>query len=247
MPTVDLNADLGEGFEFDVELMGIVSSCNIACGGHTGNEASMATTVQLAVANNVRIGAHPSYPDRAGFGRTSGFVDGEILKQSLVEQIVNLKDIASVAGASVAHVKPHGALYNDATTDRDLANIVIAATQDAIPSAALMGPPASALQRAASARQMRFIAEAFVDRAYLPDGKLVPRSEPNAVHGDINTITTQALTLATSGTVTASNGDVIDIRAETLCIHGDTGNASQVARAVRDVLETNGVVIHAAH
>lgn len=247
MPTVDLNADLGEGFEFDVELMSIVSSCNIACGGHAGDEASMAATIRLAVANAVHVGAHPSYPDRAGFGRTSGYLGGEKLKQSLIEQIVNLNDIAKLAGISIAHVKPHGALYNDAAGDRNLADVVVAATRDAIPAAALVGPPASALQRAASARQMSFIAEAFVDRAYLHDGKLVPRSEPNAVHADINTITTQALTLATSGTATAANGDIIAIRADTLCIHGDTANASQVARAVRDVLETNGVGIRAAH
>jgi len=242
-----LNADLGEGFEFDVELMGIVSSCNIACGGHTGDETSMAATVRLAMQNDVRIGAHPAYPDRPGFGRTSAFAGGEELKQSLIEQIVNLRDIASVAGGSVVHVKPHGALYNDAADSRELASVVVEAVRSAAPGVTLVGPPASALHQVAFDNQVRYLAEAFVDRAYLPDGRLVPRSAANAVHSDINTITTQALMLATSNRVTAEDGAVIEVHADTLCIHGDTANASQVARAVRDVLELHGVTIRAAH
>jgi UPF0271 protein len=196
--------------------------------------------------NNVRIGAHPAYPDRAGFGRESKFADGEELRQALIKQMINLRDIASIAGATMAHVKPHGALYNDAAGSRELADIVVDAMQNVSPAAALVGPPASELQRAAMARELMYIAEAFVDRAYLPDHSLVPRSEANAVHADINTITTQALMLATDGLVVAENGEVIAIEADTLCIHGDTANASQVARAVRDVLEANGVSIRAA-
>ena len=244
--TIDLNADLGEGCEFDVELMAIVSSCNIACGGHAGDTRSMAATVDLAVANEVAIGAHPAYPDRSGFGRTSHFQGGEELHKSLINQLDRLQGIVRTAGRSLTHVKPHGALYNDAAGDHALAKIVVQAVQDVCGKVAIMGPPKSELERLAAEENMRFIAEAFVDRAYLPDGSMVQRGEPNAVHGDINTITTQAVTLARSGTVTAENGEVIQVRSDTLCIHGDTANAAEVAQAVRNVLLASGVDIHAA-
>ena len=244
--TIDLNADLGEGCEFDVELMSIVSSCNIACGGHAGNTRSMAATVDLAVANNVAIGAHPSYPDRSGFGRVSHFQSGEELRKSLIYQLDALQIIVRNAGNSLTHVKLHGALYNDAVGDRSLAKIVAQAVQQACDNAAIVGPPNSELERVAAEENMAFIAEAFVDRAYLSDGSLVPRSEPNAVHADMNTITTQAVTLATKNMLTAENGEVLAVRADTLCIHGDTANAAEIGFAVRDVLLASGVSIRAA-
>ncbi len=246
MTTIDLNADLGEGCEFDVELMAIVSSCNIACGGHAGDAHSMAATVDLAVANEVAIGAHPSYPDRSGLGRRSQFLTGVDLRQSLINQIDELKNIVQSAGRFLTHVKPHGALYNDAAGDRSLAKIVVQAVQHVCDNAALIGPPKSELERVAVEENMAFIAEAFVDRAYLPDGSLVPRSEPNAVHSDMNTITTQAVTLATKHRLTAENGEVLEVRADTLCIHGDTPNAAEIGAAVRDVLLASGVSIRAA-
>jgi UPF0271 protein len=244
--TIDLNADLGEGCEFDVELMGIISSCNIACGGHAGDTRSMSATVKLAVANDVAIGAHPSYPDRSGFGRTSQFLISEELRKSLINQIDDLQNIVRSAGRFLTHVKPHGALYNDAAGDRSLAETFVQAVQDVCDKAAIVGPPKSELECLAAEENMTFIAEAFVDRAYLPDGSLVPRSEPNAVHSDINTITTQAVTLATKSTLTAENGEVIDVHAATLCIHGDTANAAAIGRAVREVLLASGVSIRAA-
>ena len=244
--TIDLNADLGEGCEFDVELMSIVSSCNIACGGHAGDTHSMAATVDLAVANEVAIGAHPSYPDRSEFGRVSHFQSGEKLHKSLINQIDNLQEIVRAAGYSLTHVKPHGALYNDAAGDRSLAKIVVQAVQHVCDNAAIIGPPKSELERVAAEENMTFIAEAFVDRAYLADGSLVPRSEPNAVHADMNTITTQAATLATKGTLTAETGEVIEVHASTLCIHGDTANAAEIGLAVRAVLLANGVKVRAA-
>lgn len=247
MPSVDLNADLGEGFEFDTELLAVVSSCNIACGGHAGDETGMRATVALAIANNVAIGAHPSYPDRAGFGRRSRFLAGDELKKSLINQIDMISSIAREQGAEFRHAKPHGALYNDAAVDRELADVVVAAIRIADLEAALVGPAASQLELAANEQRQKFIAEAFVDRAYRADGRLVARSEPNAVHADLNTITTQALRLATEGIVTAEDGSLLNVRADTLCIHGDTPNAGQIARAVRDVLETSGVTIRAAN
>jgi UPF0271 protein len=150
------------------------------------------------------------------------------------------------AGHSLTHVKPHGALYNDAAGDRSLAKIVVQAVEHVCDSAAIIGPPKSELERLAAEENMAFIAEAFVDRAYLSDGSLVPRSEPNAVHSDMNTITTQALTLVTKNMLTAENGEILAVRADTLCIHGDTANAAEIGIAVRDVLLASGVSIRAA-
>ncbi len=245
MTSIDLNADLGEGDAFDEALLAIVSSCNIACGGHTGDAATMATTVALARQHDVAIGAHPSYPDPDGFGRRSGFLLGDALTDSLVEQIESLQAITHAAGATMTHVKPHGALYNDAARDSVLAANVISAVKRAAPDCVLVGPPASALEAAANDAGLSYRCEAFVDRAYLADGALAPRAEPGAVHSELSTITTQAVRLAQSQQVTAQNGEVITIAADTLCIHGDTDNADVAAAAVRDVLEANGIEIRA--
>ncbi len=246
MTTIDLNVDLGEGDAYDLSLLNVVSSCNIACGGHAGDAQSMAETVRAAIAHDVMVGAHPSYPDREGFGRRSRYAEGSSLFESLSEQIEALREIAAAEGAVLTHVKPHGALYNDAASDKVLAELVVEAIRQGTDSVSLVGPPSSELQQAAGRHDLRFVSEAFVDRVYRPDGTLVPRSEPGAVHNDMNTISTQATGLATAGRVTAQNGDVINIAADTLCIHGDTENAYQVALAVRDVLKANGVEIRAA-
>ena len=246
MTTIDLNADLGEGDAYDLELLAVVSSCNIACGGHAGDAASMLATARQAIANRVAIGAHPAYPDRTGFGRRSAFMVAEELQKSIINQIDALSVIVHDEGGFLTHIKPHGALYGDAAREEKIAQLFIAATQAAAPRGAIVGPPHSALQRVAKQTGRLFIAEAFVDRAYLPDGTLVPRSKPGAVHADINTITSQAVSLASNAQVTAQNGEVISVAATTLCIHGDTPNAGEVARAVRDVLQANGVTIRAA-
>ena len=245
MPTIDLNADLGEGDAFDDELLQIVSSCNVACGGHAGDENSMAATVQNAIANGVAVGAHPSYPDREGFGRESGFMRGEPLYESLTGQVETLADIAGELGAKLTHVKPHGALYNDAVNDRELADVIARVTAEAPGGPALVGMANTELQYAAERHALDFIAEGFVDRAYEADGTLVSRKEPGAVHAELAAATNQAVTIAREGRVTARYGETIDVRAETLCIHGDTPNAAEAARAVRDVLENRGVEIRA--
>lgn len=248
MATIDLNADLGEGDVYDRELLAVVSSCNIACGGHAGDAASMRTIVQAALASAVAIGAHPAYPDRAGFGRTAGFAAGEELKESLMQQLGMLQRIMAEtdAAAVLAQVKPHGALYSDAASDAALATLFVNVVRRCAVGAAVVGPPNSELQKAALDASVAFIAEAFVDRTYLPDGTLVPRSEPGAVHTDLNTMTSQAVSLAMQHQVTTQNGEIISLVADTLCIHGDTENAAEAARAVRDVLQANGVRIRAA-
>ena len=231
MPVIDLNADLGEGEPHDVELLAIVSSCNIACGGHAGDDSSMRETIAAAIANNVAIGAHPSYPDRAGFGRRSAYLGGDELRVSLFEQINALISTAEDQGATLTHVKPHGALYNDAVNDRKLADLVAGCVAATVPGAAFVGLPDSEMQRAAYRHSLNFVAEGFIDRAYQDDGQLVPRSEPGAVHKSLELILPQAVSLV---------GKV-----ETLCIHGDTPGAVEAAAAVRGALEKQGVEIRA--
>ncbi len=245
MTSIDMNADLGEGDSCDAELLTIVSSCNIACGGHAGDESSMRATVNAAIETGVAIGAHPSYPDREGFGRRSHFLDGPELSSSLVAQISTLREIAAEEGATLTHVKPHGALYNDAVVDGALADVVVRASKEAAPGTAFVGAPGSELEKAATRQAVRFVAEAFIDRAYLDNGRLVPRSEAGAVHASIETIAAQAISLAVNQNVETQSGAIIKVLAETLCIHGDTTGAADAARAVRDALEQQGVDVRA--
>ena len=245
MATIDLNADLGEGAPSDEALLQVVSSANIACGGHAGDDETMARTVQMAIVNGVAVGAHPGYPDRDGFGRESGFMHGDALYESLTGQVKRLADIAAQQGARLSHVKPHGALYNDAVRDAELADVIARVAAETPGAPAFMGMAGTELQAAAVRHGLPFIAEAFIDRAYEADGTLVSRKEPGAVHEDLNVATTQAARLAIDGQVTARNGEEISVRADTLCIHGDTAGAAEKARAVRDVLESRGVEIRA--
>jgi UPF0271 protein len=228
---IDLNADLGEGDPYDLELLKIVSSCNIACGGHAGDAETMRSTLLFAMENDVSIGAHPSYPDREGFGRRSGYLSGEDLLDSLTQQINDLKTLAIDAGAELSHVKPHGALYNDAVNDRSLADVIARAISASVPDAAFVGLPDSELQQAAADHDLTFIAEGFIDRAYQDNGQLVPRTEPGAVHKNLELVLPQAVSLV---------GKV-----DTLCIHGDTPGAAEAAAAVRTQLEKQGVTIRA--
>lgn len=228
---IDLNADLGEGDPYDVELLAVVSSCNIACGGHAGDAASMRSTVMAALANDVAIGAHPSYPDVEGFGRRSRYLGGEDLRLSLIGQIKALRTIAEELGAAVTHVKPHGALYNDAVTDPGIAELVVSAVIEAAPEADIVCMTGSELETAAANRSLKFVAESFIDRAYQDDGRLVPRSDAGAVHESLEIITGQAVSLS--------------LKADTLCIHGDTPGCVEAAKAVREALEKRGVEIRA--
>lgn len=241
--SIDLNADLGEGEPYDEALLQFVSSCNVACGGHAGDANSMSTTIRLAAHNGVAVGAHPSYPDREGFGRRNRHTTGDALYESLTDQVTALVDIAAQLGVSLTHVKPHGALYNDAAVDAGLADIAARVAAELPGNPQLVGLPNSELQCAASRHGLDFVAEAFVDRAYAVDGRLVARSEPGAVHDDINLIVAQAVLIATENSVRAINGQIISAPADTLCIHGDTPDADLAACVVRAALEERGVVI----
>ncbi len=243
MTSIDLNADVGEGEPAEDALLDIVSSCSIACGGHAGDATSMARTIAAARLRGVTTGAHPSYPDRAGFGRRSGFLAGERLFDALTHQVREFARIAADAGVRTAHVKLHGALYNEAARDRELAGIAARVVAALPGDAALVGPPDSELASAARHLGVRFLAEGFVDRRYRPDGTLVPRSEAGAVLETVSDAVAQALSLAREHRVMAQDGSRIVLRADTLCIHGDTPGAAETAAAIRRALVAAGVRI----
>lgn len=246
-PVVDLNADLGEGVGDDAAMLAIVSSANVACGFHAGTPAGLLDTCRAAAAAGVRVGAQVSYPDRSGFGRRFMDVAADDLFADVLYQIGALAGIARAAGTDVAYVKPHGALYNTIVTHRAQADAVVSAvrTWGAGARIPLMGLPGSVALRRAADAGVPVIAEAFADRAYRPDGSLVPRSEPHAVLTDSAAIADRVARLAGDGTVAAVDGSVIRVDAESICLHGDTPGAVRHARAVRDRLTADGVAIAA--
>ncbi len=243
---IDLNADLGEGMGDDAALMAVISSCNIACGGHAGDEASMQAALALAKQNGVSVGAHPSYPDREGFGRRRIDISSEDLIRSLTGQVQALQRLAKGSEIEIKHVKPHGALYNEAAIDPGLADLVASLVADLAPEAALVGPPASRLYKAAMRRDLMFVGEAFADRAYQPDGQLVPRRIPGAILEADSERVEQALSIAVKGQVTTLEGAVIALPAQTICLHGDSPGAVKSATKIRAALEAEGIRIRPA-
>ncbi|HZT65817.1 MAG TPA: 5-oxoprolinase subunit PxpA [Acidimicrobiales bacterium] len=241
MRQIDLNSDLGEGGPADPALLHVVTSANVACGFHAGDPATMAATVVAAVASGVTVGAHPSYADREGFGRRPLDVAPEQLAAELAYQVGALEGIARAAGGRVAYVKPHGALYNQAAVDRGLAGAVVDAVLPfGLP---LLCPPVSELAAAADGAGLEVVGECFADRLYAPDGTLVPRDRPGAVLHDPDRVVAQALGLALGGKVTAVDGSDIDLQAASICVHGDTPGALELARRVRAALEDAGVTV----
>lgn len=242
-----LNADLGElpgpeGRALDAALLAVVTRCNVACGGHAGDAASMRETIVRAKACGVQIGAHPSYPDRDNFGRLSLALPAQALGTALDEQVAALAQIAQAHGAVVAHLKAHGALYNDAAKDPALAGLVAAVTRRA-GIAELVGPPQSALQTAAQEAGLIYIAEGFADRTYEADGALTPRRLPGAVRTDVRAIEAAALAMALNGTVTARTGECLALGIRTLCLHSDTPGAASHGADLRAALEAAGLII----
>ena len=233
---IDINSDLGEGAHTEAALMPLITSVNVACGAHAGNDATMRTTIELAVANGVAVGAHPGYPDRERFGRVALDMPEAELTESLRRQLETLAQIAARAKARVTHVKAHGALYNQAERDERVAATIVAAIRAAegAREAVVFAPPGSAMQRAAAAAGMTVAREGFIDRAYEPDGTLRPRSQPGAVITDPDAAAAQALSFVREGGVTTSLGAFLPLEVDTLCIHGDTPGAPDIARAVRD-------------
>jgi len=245
MSEIDLNSDLGEGAGTDEAIMPFVTSANIACGAHAGDEETMRATVELALRRGVTIGAHPGYRDRANFGRVVVEMPHEALVEDLRAQIEALRGITADLGAPLTHVKPHGALYNRGERDPDTAGAIVAAVRAVDPALVLVAPPDSAMHVAAALGACAVAREGFADRAYEPDGTLRSRRLPGAVHTDPRVAAAQALSFALDGGVRAVDGTFLALEIDTLCIHGDTPNAVAIARAVRVALEHAGVAVRA--
>lgn len=246
MRQLDLNADVGEGdSDADAALLPLVTSANIACGRHAGDPGTMRTTVALAVRHGVAVGAHPGYNDRANFGRRPMHLSAADLNDLLVEQLVAIDAIARSEGAILRHVKPHGALYNQAETDGALADAIIGAIRAFDPNLRLVGRARSAMADSAAAVGHPFTAEAFADRRYRADGSLVPRSQPGALLTDPEEVARQVRWLVTHGEVLASDGSHLPIAFETLCLHGDTPGSAVLAVQIRQELSALGVGVSA--
>jgi len=240
---VDLNADVGEGMGDDAALLDIVTSANIACGLHAGDARTMADTVALCLARGVAIGAHPSFDDREGFGRRDMVIPPDTARALVLRQIEALATLAAVAGARLQHVKPHGALYNMAARDPALAQAIAQAVREFDPGLLLVGLAGSALVSAGEGAGLRVASEAFADRAYRKDGTLVPRSQPGAVIEDADAAVARALDMVRNSAVRSIEGATVAVRAETICVHGDTPGAAAMAGVLRVALEDSGVAV----
>ncbi|MFD5231791.1 LamB/YcsF family protein [Streptomyces qaidamensis] len=250
MTSIDLNADLGEGFgrwrlTDDERLLSVVTSANVACGFHAGDAVTMRRVCELAAARGVRIGAQVSYRDLAGFGRRAMDVPPAELAAEVAYQIGALEVFARAAGARVAYVKPHGALYNRVVHDEEQAAAVVDGVLLADASLPVLGLPGSRLLELAGKAGLPVVTEAFADRAYTDEGTLVPRTLEGAVVTDPDTVVERSLGLARSGQVISRSGTRIEVRARSLCLHGDTPGAVELARRVRERLEASGVLVEA--
>ncbi len=248
MAHIDLNSDLGESYGAwsmgdDEAMLSIVSSANIACGFHAGDPTGIFKTVKAATANGVVIGAHVSYPDRVGFGRRDMDVTPEDLIADVIYQIGALKGIAAAAGTTVRYVKPHGALYNRIAHDSKQGQAVVDGIKAVDPSLVLMGLANAPILDLASKAGLSVVAEAFADRAYTPDGQLVSRREKGAVLHDADQIADRMVQLARQGTLEAIDGSVIKIEAQSICVHGDSPGAVDIAREIRRRFETDGIAV----
>ncbi|MEU8981581.1 LamB/YcsF family protein [Streptomyces sp. NPDC058251] len=250
MTPIDLNADLGEGFgrwrlTDDEQLLSVVTSANVACGFHAGDAATMRRVCELAAERGVRIGAQVSYRDLAGFGRRAMDVPSDELTAEVAYQIGALEVFARAAGTRVSYVKPHGALYNRVVHDEEQAGAVVEGVRLADATLPVLGLPSSRFLKLAERAGLPTVTEAFADRAYTEEGTLVPRARSGAVITDADTVVERSVRLARFGTVTSCSGERIPVRARSLCLHGDTPGAVELARRVRAGLESSGVLVAA--
>lgn len=246
MAVIDINADLGEGFGIwelgdDLALLDVITSANVACGFHAGDPLIMRRVCAAAVERGVTIGAQVSYRDLAGFGRREMDVAAPELTAEVLYQLAALDGIARAEGGRVAYVKPHGALYNRVARDEVQARAVVDAVRAYDASLPLLTLPGSAVHGVAGG--LTVVAECFADRAYTPAGRLVSRREPGAVVHDAGEVVRRAVRMAVDGRVTAADGSDVELRARSMCVHGDTPGAVELARAVRAALAGAGVAL----
>ena len=250
MPTMDLNSDVGESFGRwtlgdDQAMFGSVTSANVACGFHAGDPSVIRSTCRKAAEAGVVIGAHVGYRDLAGFGRRFLDIDPNELADDVVYQIGALQALAAVEGARVKYVKPHGGLYNAIVHHTAQARAFVDAVRSVDPGLPIMGLPGSEVLRLAEAAGLRAVPEAFADRAYTPEGTLVSRSLPGAVLDDPAQVAEHVLRMATESAVRAVDGSILKIRAESICVHGDSSGAVAMAAAVKSALSGAGVSLAA--
>ena len=243
---VDINCDLGESYgRFkvgnDKDVFPYISSCNIACGFHAGDPYTIEKTIELAIENKVRIGAHPSYPDLSGFGRRKMHIPSNELKSIIKYQISSLQGLCSSHGTKVEYVKPHGALYNSITHDKKEATAVIEAVQEMGTNLSLMGLANSPLKQLAQEMGINFIAEAFADRRYSLDGRLVSRTISGSTLDNPTEVSKQVLSIIKDKRVKTINGNLLEIQAQSICIHGDNPRAVEILGFLNQELENHGI------
>ena len=241
---VDLNADVGEGMD-DRALLPYLTSANVACGLHAGDPTVMDATVEQALARGVRVGAHPGYPDRENFGRIRMDLPAAAIERLVLYQIAALEGFVRSRGARLTHVKPHGALYNAAAQSWDVARAIAAGVLRAGADLVVVAQPGTKLLDAAREAGLPVAAEAFADRRYRSDGTLVPRTEPDALLTEPEEAAGQALSLARDRFVVAQDGSRIPVEADTICVHGDTPGAPEIARRIREEFRREGIAVSA--
>lgn len=246
--SIDINSDVGEGFGAwpgapDAELFAVISSANVACGFHAGDPRTMERTVRAAKAAGVAVGAHPGFPDLVGFGRRTMRASAEEIHTDLLYQVGALTAFCQAHDVPLHHVKPHGALYNMAAVDRAMADAIVAAIHAYEPALPLYALPESQLEAAARAAGLYVAREAFVDRAYMADGTLAPRSLPGSVLTDPEAVVARVIRMVRGEPIATLDGGSIRIQAETFCIHSDTPTAVPIAQALRDGLEAAGIAV----
>lgn len=244
---IDLNADLGEGAPYDRELLSLVSSANISCGVHAGDVDTLSTAIRLSLEQGVHIGAHPSFPDREHFGRRAMTLPYDSLRQHLLGQLQTLAELVRAHGGSLHHIKPHGALYNQAATDVGLAQDIVRIVQEFDPQLCMVALASGELFVAAREQGMPVLQEAFADRRYAANGTLLPRSDPRALIRDPQEALEQCLQIITRQCVTTVDGSLYPLHADTLCLHGDSPAALVFARHLHAGLQAGGVEIRPAH
>jgi UPF0271 protein len=240
---VDLNCDLGEGCTTDEAIMPFISSANIACGYHAGDVDTIKQTIALAKQNNVAIGAHPSYPDRANFGRKEMDLPIQEIKSLVIEQVRQVQSLAEAIGLTLHHVKPHGALYNKAAKDEETARAIAEAVYAIDPSLILFGLANSESGKAAKKLGLAFYNEVFADRTYTDQGHLTPRTEANAMITTDEEAIQQVIQMLQEETVTSTNGKTISIQADTICIHGDGEHAVSFAQHINSIILASNIQI----
>ena len=245
---IDLNSDLGEGYGpwtmgDDAQILDCVTSANIACGGHAGDPETMFRTLRLAAQKGVRVGAHPGYADREGFGRRVIPMAVDEIGRLVVAQVGALVALARLAGTEVRYVKPHGALGNLAAADRSVAEGIVAAIRGLDPQLAVLAISGTALEQVAHEQGLTVYSEIFADRAYQPSGQLVPRGRPGAVLDDAKQAADRLVGYLRTGRMPVAGGEPIALRADSICVHGDSAHAVEMARHIRARLQAEGVVL----